>query len=94
MKKKAYSRVISDCEIAIKLNPDYVKAYHRRGKARFCLNDFKGALTDFEIVLKHEPSNSEVNKDLMECRKKVSENSDFKRVCIVEEDDESDEEEN
>mmetsp|Transcript_30127 Transcript_30127/g.5450 ORF Transcript_30127/g.5450 Transcript_30127/m.5450 type:complete len:83 (+) Transcript_30127:363-611(+) len=55
LKKKSYSRVISDCEIALKLSPDYLKAYHRRGKARFCLNDYKNAIKDFEIVIKHEP---------------------------------------
>ena len=35
LKLKEYDKVITDCNIAISLDPNYLKAYHRRGKAKF-----------------------------------------------------------
>ena len=96
--------MIKDCNKAIQLNPDYIKAYHRRGKASFNLNNFAAAYQDFQFIMKKEPENKEVNADLRECRQKLSEDelkrlsgSDasggFKRVQIIEDDDEEEEDE-
>ena len=47
MNLKEYARVIEDANQAIKLNKDYIKAYHRRGKAYAGLNKIEIAIKDF-----------------------------------------------
>ena len=47
MNQKEYTRVIEDANQAIKLNKDYIKAYHRRGKAYAGLNKIEIAIKDF-----------------------------------------------
>ncbi len=45
--QKEYARVLDDANEAIKLNPDFIKAYHRRGKAYSSLNKLDLAIKDF-----------------------------------------------
>jgi small glutamine-rich tetratricopeptide repeat-containing protein alpha len=66
LKMKNYNQCMLDCNKALELKSDYLKAYHRRGKALFALNDFKGAYDDFKVIMEREPDNSEVNGDLKE----------------------------
>jgi tetratricopeptide (TPR) repeat protein len=47
LKTKEYARALEDAEAAIKLKEDYVKAYHRRGKAYLSLNKVEMAIRDF-----------------------------------------------
>jgi len=47
------------------LKPDYLKAYHRRGKAWYALNKYEMAIKDFQYILEKEPENTEANKELM-----------------------------
>lgn len=47
LKTKEYARALEDAEAAIKLKEDYVKAYHRRGKAYLALNKVEMAIRDF-----------------------------------------------
>ena len=47
LKLKNYARCIEDADKAIKLKPDYVKAYHRRGKAYLACNKLDLAIRDF-----------------------------------------------
>ena len=54
---KEYARVIDDANEALKLNPDFVKAYHRRGKAYAAMNKLEIAIKDFQFILEKEPSN-------------------------------------
>jgi len=49
--------VIDDANEALKLNPDFVKAYHRRGKAYAAMNKLEIAIKDFQFILEKEPSN-------------------------------------
>lgn len=44
---KEYARVLEDANEAIKLNADFIKAYHRRGKAYSALNKLELAVKDF-----------------------------------------------
>jgi tetratricopeptide (TPR) repeat protein len=37
------NEAISDCEDAIKCNPDWIKAYYRKGLALSNMNDLEGA---------------------------------------------------
>ncbi|CAK62777.1 unnamed protein product (macronuclear) [Paramecium tetraurelia] len=105
LKLKDYQNVITDCDYAIALQPDYTKAYHRRGKAYFALKQYDKAYLDFKFILQVEPDNNEVNGELRECRKFLTEQQinsaenkqfiekqgGFKKVQIVEEDEEEEE---
>jgi hypothetical protein len=44
---KEFARVLDDANAALKLNPEYIKAYHRRGKAYVGLNKIELAIRDF-----------------------------------------------
>lgn len=46
-----------DCNTSLKLDPTFVKAYHRRGTARFHTGKMEQALDDFKKVLSIEPHN-------------------------------------
>ena len=50
------------------MKPDYLKAYHRRGKALAALERYEEAITDFQFLLEQEPDNKEVNKELKDAR--------------------------
>jgi len=50
------NKVRADCDEALKINPNHVKALLRRGQALESLEKYKAALEDFEKVLKLEPS--------------------------------------
>ncbi|CAD8111816.1 unnamed protein product [Paramecium sonneborni] len=105
LKLKEYQNVINDCDYAIALQADYTKAYHRRGKAYFALKQYDKAYLDFKYILQVEPDNNEVNGELRECRKFLTEqqinsaenkqfiekSGGFKKVQIVEEDEEEEE---
>lgn len=52
---KEYTRVLDDANEALALNPDYLKAYHRRGKAYVALNKLELAIRDFQYILEKEP---------------------------------------
>ncbi|CAD8110823.1 unnamed protein product [Paramecium primaurelia] len=105
LKLKEYQNVINDCDYAIALQPDYTKAYHRRAKAYFALKQYDKAYLDFKYILQEEPDNNEVNGELRECRKYLTEqqinsaenkqfiekSGGFKKVQIVEEDEEEEE---
>ena len=59
---KEFARVIEDANSAINLKDDYLKAYHRRGKAYLSLNKVDLAIRDFQYILEKEPN----NKDAMQ----------------------------
>lgn len=66
---KEYKETIQDCNKALALEPNYTKALHRRGKAQFELKNFMEAVKDFQLIMALEPDNKEVNADLKEARK-------------------------
>ena len=53
-----------DCDIAIRLDPTYTKAYLRRATARASRKNELGAIDDYETVLKLEPSNKQAADEL------------------------------
>lgn len=61
---KKYAVAESDCNLAIALDSKYIKAYSRRGAARFALNNHQGALEDYEMVLKLDPENLDAQNEL------------------------------
>ena len=62
-----------DCTQSIHLDPSYVKAYHRRGTARFALKKYKEAQQDFEAVLARDKNNKAAKTEL----EKIDRVSDF-----------------
>jgi len=50
---------INDYSEAIKLRPDYYKAYNNRGYAKLLKEDFAGAIPDFTMTIKYDNYNTE-----------------------------------
>ncbi len=73
IKLKDFGRAIEDANHAIRLRPEYLKAYHRRGTAYYSTNKFDLAIRDYQFILEKEPENKEAIKDLMQARKKLNE---------------------
>lgn len=67
-----YKDVINDCDNAIALDNNYVKAYHRRAQANFELKNFLVAVDDLEFVISKEPENKSIIKELNEAKKNLS----------------------
>ncbi len=104
LKTKEYARALEDAEAAIKLKDDYIKAYHRRGKAYLALNKLEMAIRDFQYICEKEPQNKEAMQELKNARKKLEDKvgtskpdstqqqkpakNKFTRVAIQEESDE------
>ena len=94
---------MQDCKKALEIDPLYIKAYHRRGKANMELKNYVEAVKDFQFIMSKEPDNKEVNADLKEARKNLSQkevemlekgidnpvvSSGFKKIEIQEEEEE------
>lgn len=71
LKTKEYARALEDAEAAIKLKEDYIKAYHRRGKAYAAMNKLELAIRDFQFILEKEPNNKEAMQEVKNARKKL-----------------------
>ena len=71
LRLKKYAQVIEDSDNALKLDPSYLKAYHRRGKAYLATRKYELAIKDFQKILEKEPENKDINKDLMDAREAI-----------------------
>lgn len=71
LKTKEYARALEDADAAIKIKEDYIKAYHRRGKAYASLNKLELAIRDFQFILEKEPHNKEAMQEVKNARKKL-----------------------
>ena len=47
-----YESALSDCNKAIRLNPDYATVYANRGAAQICLGNIESARLDFQTALR------------------------------------------
>ncbi|NWI86702.1 RPAP3 protein, partial [Pitta sordida] len=61
---KKFSVAESDCNLALALDKNYMKAYMRRGAARFALKNLQGAKEDYEKVLELDANNFEAKNEL------------------------------
>merc|ERR1719197_711273 len=59
------AEALEDCEHGLALNPRYMKALHRKGKALHELNRFEEAVKYFQLALAESPGNTQINGDLM-----------------------------
>ncbi|NXH85965.1 RPAP3 protein, partial [Edolisoma coerulescens] len=82
---KKFSVAESDCNLALALDKTYIKAYARRGAARFALKNFQGAKEDYEKVLELDANNFEAKNELKKIdqalsSKESSEQKEFEDV--------------
>ncbi|NWU41580.1 RPAP3 protein, partial [Hylia prasina] len=77
---KKFSVAESDCNLALALDRNYIKAYARRGAARFALKNLQGAKEDYEKVLELDAKNFEAKNELKKINQALSskENSEQK----------------
>ncbi|XP_022045045.1 RNA polymerase II-associated protein 3 [Acanthochromis polyacanthus] len=69
---KKYAVAESDCNLAIALDGNYVKAFARRGAARVALKKYESALEDYETVLKLDPGNVEAQNEIKKIKEETS----------------------
>lgn len=104
LQKKQYGKAIEDSNTCLTIQPDYLKAFHRRGKAYQATNKLELAIKDYQYILERSPEDKGINAALKECRMKLEnekhsqpvassredKSKEFRRVAIAESD--SDEE--
>eukprot|EP00904_Undaria_pinnatifida_P008607 jgi/Undpi1/4877/HiC_scaffold_19.g08230.m1 len=59
VKLEQFGLAITDADLALTLDPSYLKAYYRRGSANMALGKFKLAVRDFRKVTKMQPKSKE-----------------------------------
>jgi tetratricopeptide (TPR) repeat protein len=66
-----YQEAIKDYSSAIKLRPNYFKAYNNMAVAKIAVEDFKGAITDCEYVIKFDNEKSD-SKGMAYCNRGIA----------------------
>mmetsp|Transcript_37973 Transcript_37973/g.43031 ORF Transcript_37973/g.43031 Transcript_37973/m.43031 type:complete len:493 (-) Transcript_37973:1698-3176(-) len=61
MKMDKYDDALGDVSQAITLNPDYAKAYLRRGNIHMKLEEYEDAVRDYEQAKQLDPSTNDIN---------------------------------
>lgn len=61
LRLKNYGQTIEDSNNALRLDPNYLKAHHRRGKAYLATKKYELAIKDFQAILEKEPENKDIN---------------------------------
>lgn len=74
---------MADCEAAVALCPDYVKAYSRLGLSNFFLGNYAGAVKAYESAVELEPDNEGSKKSLKQARKKLDEQKKAKSSAVA-----------
>ena len=70
IKNTEYGKGLDDCNRAIDLKNDYIKAYYRRGICYTGLKKFQEGLQDFLYVLNDNPQNSEILNKIKDLNEK------------------------
>ena len=70
IKNTEYGKGLEDCNRAIDLKNDYIKAYYRRGICNMGVKKFKEGMYDFLYVLNDNPSNSDILNKIEELKNK------------------------
>lgn len=71
LKLQRAAEALEDCEHGLALNPRYMKALHRKGKALYELQRYEEAVKYFQLALAESPGNTQINGDLMVARRKI-----------------------
>ena len=70
IKNTEYGKGLEDCNRAIDLKNDYIKAYYRRGICYMGIKKFKEGMYDFLYVLNDNPSNTDILNKIEELKNK------------------------
>ncbi|PXF47317.1 Serine/threonine-protein phosphatase 5 [Gracilariopsis chorda] len=73
IKLEQYGFAIIDATSALSHDPNYIKAYYRRGTAYFALSRYKDARRDYAIIAQRIPDNKDTAAKLKECEKRIKE---------------------
>ncbi|KAL0237394.1 hypothetical protein PCE1_000791 [Barthelona sp. PCE] len=68
LKKGSFRLAFLDAEKAILFDPEYTKAFYRRGCAYLGMLEFENGLKDFKMVVASHPSDPFARKKLTQCR--------------------------
>ncbi|KAA8490761.1 Serine/threonine-protein phosphatase 5 [Porphyridium purpureum] len=72
LKLEEYGWAIEDASRAIEMDPTFIKAYYRRGSAKYAIGRYKEALADFRVVAKLHNDKDNMAK-MKDCEKRVRE---------------------
>lgn len=67
LKVNKFEESIANCNLALKQDPQNIKAHFRKGLAYLPTNDYEKALKQFEIVLELDPNNAEARSRKNAC---------------------------
>lgn len=67
IKMENYGLAIADCDAALQVDPDFSKAYYRKGVSLMAMLNYKEAQTNFKIILKKLPKDKATNENLKQC---------------------------
>lgn len=73
MKLGEFPMAMKDCDRCLENDPDFVKAYIRKGNIHFFMKEFHKCLTVYEKGLKLAPNNKELRSGLMKTQMKIQE---------------------
>ena len=73
IKVENYGLAMADADAALESDPNYAKAYYRRGSAQFALGHLKDARKDFRTVCQLNPKSKDARAKLKACEKSIRE---------------------
>ncbi|TVY65680.1 Serine/threonine-protein phosphatase T [Lachnellula suecica] len=85
IRSEAYGYAIADATKAVELDPNFVKAYYRRGVAYAAILRPKDALKDLQIVVKKAPNDKDAKLKLVEAQRIVKRDAFEKAIEVGEE---------
>ncbi|KAJ3441683.1 serine/threonine-protein phosphatase [Anaeramoeba flamelloides] len=71
IKLEHYAQALKDADHSIVLNPDYCKAYYRKGDSLFGLGKFEEAKEQFKKVVFKRPKDLDSRKKFIQCKKEI-----------------------
>ena len=80
IKVESYGLAMSDATSALKSDPNYAKAYYRRGSAQFALGHLKDARKDFRKVCQLNPKSKDARAKLKACEKSIRQDLFLKAI--------------
>ncbi|CAM6000435.1 unnamed protein product [Sphagnum balticum] len=67
-----FAAAVADYDQAIKIEPQYWKAYANRSSARYNVGDYQGALSDIKIAIAHLPPTKSLDDLQLMCEKALA----------------------
>lgn len=80
IKVENYGLAMADATAALESDPEYAKAYYRRGSAQFALGHLKDAKKDFRTVCQLNPKSKDARTKLKACEKAIREEAFRKAI--------------